>query len=1142
MARAKKKDSGVIQQGSIAQFMRKRTQLVGFDYGIYKHVQYIAEFIDNSLDAIEKFQWEEEKKKARGEENYSFTLDQDISLENLSLGIEQGDSLNSSVELKGGLKKTDLAEAFDFSGDAESTLASEGAVEEESDELDEDQDGGTRVEDEGDAETAPFGEEDAELEAAAEDEIEEIEEEVLEKEVRDIVIALEDFINPVVNLVDEEPFIIIKITETDVEGILAQAMGNKDAKMFTFEIFDNGTGMVPEDLQKFGKYLASSKSQKLKQTRGSQGFGSPSAFSDAQNTTGKPIVAVSKHASELYAIATQFFTTSKNTKKYVFPPTEISVPFNHGTYIKLNYINVRYRKGFADKYIRQAAILNPHVTIIYIEPETTKKKRDKGSKNKITIFPRLVSKFPEEPKYALPHPGSVNIGDFQDLIRNSENITVSAFLTENFVRLSGTLAKKIISQAERELCLHHSIIPLKNAFVTKTNNEKDTIYHITEEMRVFGRSTKKRKTWVVRYLEPKDDPEFSGKFFELTGKILTIESKNEKLSKKIATLKRKKEKEAVKKVQRVIQKEINAIDKDIKANMKEIVKLEAQVDKLVTPYVSNFAEVTDENEKETEVDKVKEILVSKTRPRECTMEQINHLFVAFKAQKYLAPPTDTAIPVGSEILENVLIKEYGLDIPQRLDFFRKVDKELQQETDPSLVKAMLTRFMSPVLEKGRQVTRAALGDDSEVSSKNYEDAIEFLEESRAISDDFVAGETRDPTSGKGLAFSVEAAVAMSPKIPPVKKAQDVLARYVNRTPKLRDNSDCAIWQSVAKINWKNYKVDTFDNGIPKGNIRIFINVSGPFVHLMFKSQSKNALAEDENLAKEIKLCLESIGRRMRAYLNKKVTREQRKKRSSVLIKHVPQFVESIYNIANSDGRFKGKLNKELLKKKLIEAIGQKATPAVPTDVPEEGAKVKAETATGEGQGETLPAGAAVVETTIAGVPPGGEEPPAGEVVKPATTTVESEITPLKPEKKVEKGKKARPAKKTKPAKKAPPKKAAKKVKAPATLKKPSRTGKVVVGTGKSKVPRKVTKPQKRAKIEKPKKKSVQKKTGEPLVIDKVSIINSLSEWSTIRDLISKMHIVSMMDARFLQIKLRQLEKEGAVLVEIRKGKKYWKAP
>ena len=49
-------EEGRIKQGTIAQFMRKRTQLVGFEFGYWKHQQYASEFLDNALDAIEEFQ------------------------------------------------------------------------------------------------------------------------------------------------------------------------------------------------------------------------------------------------------------------------------------------------------------------------------------------------------------------------------------------------------------------------------------------------------------------------------------------------------------------------------------------------------------------------------------------------------------------------------------------------------------------------------------------------------------------------------------------------------------------------------------------------------------------------------------------------------------------------------------------------------------------------------------------------------------------------------------------------------------------------------------------------------------------------------------------------------------------------------
>ena len=150
---------------------------------------------------------------------------------------------------------------------------------------------------------------------------------------------------------------------------------------------------------------------------------------------------------------------------------------------------------------------------------------------------------------------------------------------------------------------------------------------------------------------------------------------------------------------------------------------------------------------------------------------------------------------------------------------------------------------------------------------NYDNLAEVIDET--FQPAFVEAETRKPTSGKGLAFGVEVAIAYGGQIKEASRASDVLYRFVNRTPKLRDNSDCAIWKAVGSVNWKNYKLDAFDNGLPRGKVRVIVNVSGPFVHVMFKSQSKQALADDETLKREVQLALEEVGRKLRSYLLKK---------------------------------------------------------------------------------------------------------------------------------------------------------------------------------------------------------------------------------------------------------------------------------
>ncbi|MEX2752891.1 MAG: hypothetical protein Q6366_013630, partial [Candidatus Freyarchaeota archaeon] len=329
---------GVIKEGSIAQFMRKRTQLVGFSIERHKHTQYVAEFLDNALDAIETAHW---KYKA---------------FNNLR---------PQSPQVEYSVKPLNL--------------------------------NGARV------------------------------------KVTDISARLKELLEPLKPIINDEPLALIIIQRVEKPEILPDDIQGSDIEMYSFEAFDNGVGMRPVDLEKYGIYLASSKAEKLKQTRGSQGFGAPSAFSDAQNTTGKPIVVVSKHIKERRGEASVFYTTGENTKKYSVPPTGVQVPFKHGTYVQLSYLNVKYVRSYADEYVRQTALLNSHVTLIFVDPN-----------GDVAVYPRRVNQFPPEPVYTEPHPESTSIGDFQDLIRNTKHNKLLDFLTKSFCRIVGKRAKDII--------------------------------------------------------------------------------------------------------------------------------------------------------------------------------------------------------------------------------------------------------------------------------------------------------------------------------------------------------------------------------------------------------------------------------------------------------------------------------------------------------------------------------------------------------------------------------------------------------------------------------------------------------------------------------------------------------------------------
>ncbi|TFF95033.1 MAG: DNA topoisomerase VI subunit B [Promethearchaeota archaeon] len=1176
-----KEEKGAIKQGTIAQFMRKRTQLVGFEFGYWKHVQYCAEFLDNALDAIETYQWKELKKE---ESKYKFTLDRELSLENLSIVKKDDEEIEeASKPLDNGAKNT-LMQEFGLSP-------------------------ADREEPEGE-EVAEIKEEE---EIIVKDEVE------VEEEVKRVMSSMEEIIKPVESIIDVEPIVIIRLKEYEPPSFLTAELGQKNVMAYQFEIFDNGAGMIKEDLKKYGKYLASSKSMELKQTRGSQGFGAPSAFSDAQNTTGRPIVAVSKNAKNIYATVMEFYTTSKNEKKYLVSPTELDCPFLHGTYIKLHYLNTKYVRGYADTYIQETALLNPHVTVIFIDPYDEQ-----------FIYPRKVSSFPQEPKYAKPHPSSTNIGDLQDLVAKSENLTISAFLQDSFVRVSSNVAKEILKIAKRDLQDKLNFLSLKKKRYTNLAQKKsEDIYFIRYEKRVYGRSKKKRDK-LVAYLV--DSDEMKKQYWEIVDEYKDLNKQIQKLLKRIKKLNNQIEKAETKKEQRAIEKDVRKLLKEREKLEKQKDKLRVELGKIFTDVDKGYNEQKDEKMLSDFEDLVNEININKTKPAEVSSEQFNSLFLAFKSVNYMSPPTDTAIPVGDTILENTMIKELGLKISENLDDFDTPIEELRTtenrlfarkqqkiaEEDPSVREKDLEQVevsKDEIIELNSQILNTfdldgdliqgdALAKDiqkfttfePEESVDLYKEVFEYFVENFTREDDFVAAETRDPTSGKGLAYVVEAVLAYSKNIETPKRSRDVLSRFVNRTPKLRDSADCAITKAVQAVNWKNYNLESYDNGLPKGPIKILVNVSGPFVHLMFKSQSKNSLADDEELIKEIKYCLEAIGRRLRIYLNRRKAIRKSEKRASLIDKYIPQFVGSLYNIAARGGsQLAERYEKEDFANMMREAIGNKGKPAEKKEEkaerPKEETVKREETREEEEEEEELDK-ETLADMTVKELKELGEEKEIdipsrarkAEIIETIVEEVKEEEKEVEEKEEIKEKVKEEPAKRpAEPKQRVMSKKTlgnytvkelkdyAKdhKIELPsrarkadiidtiyeASLQKPQKVIEKKTPTPKPVAPGTIAEKRKQLKAAKGEVKAEKKPKPKPKpvapkkttqtqlpVITTERIVDALSkdEWQPITSLIFKLKIKDMMDARFLQIKLKDLERKDKVLVDIKKGKKHWK--
>src|SRR5678810_476695 len=92
-------------------------------------------------------------------------------------------------------------------------------------------------------------------------------------------------------------------------------------------------------------------------------------------------------------------------------------------------------------------------------------------------------------------------------------------------------------------------------------------------------------------------------------------------------------------------------------------------------------------------------------------------------------------------------------------------------------------------------------------------------------------------------------------------------RYANRVPLLYQQSACAIFKAVLATTWRNYGISQSRGALPAGPMVIFVHMASVWVP--FTSESKEAIAEYDEIRKEIKLALQECGRRLGVFLRRR---------------------------------------------------------------------------------------------------------------------------------------------------------------------------------------------------------------------------------------------------------------------------------
>ena len=227
-------------------------------------------------------------------------------------------------------------------------------------------------------------------------------------------------------------------------------------------------------------------------------------------------------------------------------------------------------------------------------------------------------------------------------------------------------------------------------------------------------------------------------------------------------------------------------------------------------------------------------LSPRTRPRDVLGESAEALYKAIQTTRIMAPPTNCLSPIGEKAILSGLYQQI------KGEFYTAVSRPpAVYRGNPFVIEAGLAYGRAPEADGGTPEKKAPLAEG--------EDDKDDRELARVI-------------------------------------------RYANRVPLLYQQAACASYKAVLDTTWRNYGVPQSRGAAPAGPMVIFVHMASVWVP--FTSESKEAIADYDEIRKEITLALRECGRRLGAFIRRRERAHSEDRRRNIFELYIEEVVES----------------------------------------------------------------------------------------------------------------------------------------------------------------------------------------------------------------------------------------------------------
>ena len=169
---------------------------------------------------------------------------------------------------------------------------------------------------------------------------------------------------------------------------------------------------------------------------------------------------------------------------------------------------------------------------------------------------------------------------------------------------------------------------------------------------------------------------------------------------------------------------------------------------------------------------------------------------------------------------------------------------------------------------------------------------------KGVQAEFYTASTRVATVYHGRPFLIEAAIAFGGNLPGDQSARVI--RFANRVPLLYQQSACSSFKAVTETAWKNYGLAQPRGSAPVGPLVVMIHMASVWVP--FTSESKEAIADYDEIRKEMKLALQECGRKLGQYVRRRQRMKREGQKRDIFERYIGEIAQACEAITGEDAK------------------------------------------------------------------------------------------------------------------------------------------------------------------------------------------------------------------------------------------------